>query len=368
MRKVIVSGGSGFIGSALVYHLLARGDVQVVNVDKLTYAANPKSLEVAEDQPNYSFELADICDLDRMREIVETWRPDAIVHLAAESHVDRSIDGPAAFVQTNIVGTQNLLDCALDHWSALEPVAKRAFRFLHVSTDEVFGSLGPSGQFSEESPYRPNSPYSASKAASDHLVRAWHETYGLPTLISNCTNNYGPRQHPEKLIPTVILKALTEEPIPVYGKGENVRDWLYVEDHAEALIRILERGIPGETYGVGGGCEKRNIELVRALCRLLDEMAPAAIGHCYEELITFVTDRLGHDYRYSMDSGKICRELGWQPRHSFEQGLRLTVRWYLDNRAWWETIIEEGYNAGRLGLVRDGRLAGSARRQAGDAA
>lgn len=349
--KVLVTGGAGFIGSAVVRFLIRETGVTIVNLDKLTYAANLRAVAEVADDPRYAFERVDICDRAEVDRVLRQHRPDAVMHLAAESHVDRSIDGPAAFVQTNIVGTATLLDAAVAYWRSLDEAGRAAFRFHHISTDEVFGTLGPEGHFTEESPYRPRSPYSASKASSDHLVRAWGETYGLPTLVSNCSNNYGPHQFPEKLFPVIITKALLGEPLPVYGKGENVRDWLYVEDHAAALWTIVSRGRPGETYNVGGWNEIRNIDAVRQVCTLLDEMAPRGDGRSYAEQITFVVDRPGHDFRYAIDAGKAARELGWRPAETFETGMRKTIRWYLDNRDWWEALIARGDAGRRLGLA-----------------
>jgi dTDP-glucose 4,6-dehydratase len=330
--------------------LVGEIGASVLNLDKLTYAANLASLRPIENHPGYTFRQADICDPEAIGEAFRAFAPDAVIHLAAESHVDRSIDGPGAFIRTNIDGTFVLLDAALAYWRGLPADRAGRFRFHHVSTDEVFGSLGSEGRFSEESRYQPNSPYAASKAAADHLVRAWHETFGLPTLMTNCSNNYGPFHFPEKLIPLVILKALHGEPIPVYGKGDNVRDWLYVEDHARALYEVVTRGRPGETYNVGGDGERTNIEVVRAICGLLDELTPHSPHRPHDRLITFVADRPGHDRRYAMDSGKLRRELGWAPQESFETGLRNTVAWYLDNRWWWEPIWSKTYRGGRLGL------------------
>jgi dTDP-glucose 4,6-dehydratase len=344
---ILVTGGAGFIGSAVVRRLLAGG-LRVVNVDCLTYAGNLDSLaDVAED-PRYAFEPVDVCDGPALRRVFETHRPGAVLHLAAESHVDRSIDGPGDFVRTNVVGTFTLLEEARRHWTALDAEAREAFRFVHVSTDEVFGSLGDAGRFDEETPYRPSSPYSASKAGSDHLVRAWHHTYGMPTLTTNCSNNYGPRQFPEKLIPHVLLNALTGKPLPVYGRGENVRDWLFVEDHAEALAAVLDRGRPGETYAVGGDSERRNIDVVRQICRTLDALRPDSAGP-YERLIAFVADRPGHDLRYAIDATKIRTELGWTPAESFETGLRRTVEWYLANPEWYGRILSGAYRLERIG-------------------
>lgn len=347
--KVLVTGGAGFIGSAVCRLFVAERQAAVLNVDKLTYAANLESLRPIENHPDYRFEKADICDRSAIAGLMAEFMPDAVLHLAAESHVDRSIDGPGEFIKTNIEGTYALLETTLDYWHRLPKQRAAAFRFHHVSTDEVFGSLGPDGKFSEESRYQPNSPYAASKAASDHLVRAWHETFGLPTVISNCSNNYGPYHFPEKLIPLAILKVLHGEAIPVYGKGDNVRDWLYVEDHARALHAIMTRGRPGETYNVGGDGERTNLEVVTTICELMDEMLPNSPHRPHANFITFVTDRPGHDRRYAMDAGKLQRELGWRPRESFETGLRKTVAWYLDNRWWWEPIWSAKYKGDRLG-------------------
>ncbi len=349
--KILVTGGAGFIGSAVVRLLIAETTHCVVNLDKLTYAANPDALAAVADHRRYRFERADICDAAAVADVFAQHDPDAVMHLAAETHVDRSIDGPAVFVQTNVVGTQILLDAALRHWRGMPAERAARFRFHHISTDEVFGSLGPTGRFTETTRYEPNSPYSASKAASDHLARAWHATYGLPVVLSNCSNNYGPFQFPEKLIPLTIVKALCEEALPVYGTGDNVRDWLHVDDHARALLDVLTRGRVGESYNVGGRSERTNIEVVRAICALLDELAPRAGGRTYAGLITFVADRPGHDKRYAMDASKIERELGWVPRETFESGLRGTVSWYLENRAWWERIRASRYAGDRLGLA-----------------
>jgi dTDP-glucose 4,6-dehydratase len=333
-------------------HLLVSRGHQIVNVDALTYAACPESLAALEKNPLYAFEHANICDSARLARIFKEHAPEAVIHMAAESHVDRSIDGSAVAIQTNLVGTHNLLNAALDYWRSLPAEKQKSFRFLHISTDEVFGSLGKTGKFNEETLYRPNSPYSASKAGSDHLVRAWHHTYGLPALITNCSNNYGPRQFPEKLIPLMILNALEGKPLPVYGTGENVRDWLYVDDHAEALTLVLDKGRPGETYCIGGDCERRNIDIVKAICGLLDQKLG---GGPREKLITFVADRPGHDLRYAIDFTKITRELGWKPKVTFEQGLARTVDWYLANRAWWEAVRARGYKGERLGAVKSGK-------------
>lgn len=350
MSTVVVTGGSGFIGSALVRRLLAHTAHHVVNVDKLTYAASEESLREVAGHDRYHFEHADICDADAMRAILATHRPSAIMHLAAETHVDRSIDGPAAFVQTNIVGTFVMLSEALAYWRTLPDDARDAFRFVHVSTDEVFGSLAEHATASEQTAYAPRSPYAASKAASDHLVRACHHTYALPAITTNSSNNYGPYQYPEKLIPLVVQRARAGEAIPVYGSGEHVRDWLYVDDHADALLAVLERGVAGRSYNIGGGAERKNIDVVRALCVLLDELAPATrAGHA--ALITHVADRPGHDLRYALDTSRIARELGWRPRTDFASGLRRTVEWYLANTAWVERI-QAGRHAGeRLGLA-----------------
>jgi dTDP-glucose 4,6-dehydratase len=350
-KRLLVTGGAGFIGSALVRHLIAEAPHEVLVVDKLTYAGNLDSLAPVAKDPRFRFAREDICDGPKMRELMRGFRPQIVMHLAAESHVDRSIDGPADFVRTNVVGTFALLEAALDHWRSLKGAEKETFRFHHVSTDEVFGSLGPDGLFTEEAPYRPNSPYSATKAASDHLVRAWRHTYGLPAVLSNCSNNYGPYHFPEKLIPLTILNALEGKALPVYGRGENVRDWLYVEDHARALMLVAEKGRLGESYNVGGGSERRNIDVVRAICALLDEIAPDPRIGPRERLIAFVEDRPGHDLRYAIDASKIARELGWAPRESFETGLRKTVEWFLAHRGWWSRIRSGQYRGERLGIV-----------------
>ena len=349
--KILVTGGAGFIGSAVVRHIIRDTDWTVANVDKLTYAGNLESLAEARSSNRHTHFKVDIRDRAAIADILQGFRPDAMLHLAAESHVDRSIDGAAPFIETNIGGTYVLLDVALAYWRTLDDTAKARFRFQHISTDEVFGSLGPTGKFSETTPYQPNSPYAASKAASDHLVRAWHHTHGLPTLATNCSNNYGPYHFPEKLIPLTIIRALRGESLPVYGKGENVRDWLHVEDHAEALTLVLRKGRPGETYNVGGDSERRNIDVVRAICAALDELLPNGMNRPHDKLIQFVTDRPGHDQRYAIDASKIRNELGWRPRYNFEDGLRQTVRWYLDNRGWWERVMSGAYRGERLGLV-----------------
>jgi dTDP-glucose 4,6-dehydratase len=348
--KVLVTGGAGFIGSALIRYLIQETDAEVVNLDKLTYAAMPEALASVAGDPRYAFERVDICDGAELRRVFAEHRPDSVMHLAAESHVDRSIDNPAAFVQTNVVGTYTLLETTSAYWNELEPRVRRRFRFQHVSTDEVFGSLGESGLFTERTPYRPNSPYSASKAASDHLVRAWHHTFGLPAITSNCSNNYGPYQFPEKLIPLIAINGLRGKALPVYGKGENIRDWLYVEDHVRALWVVLTRGEVGETYNVGGGNEMRNIDVVRMICDILDELEPRHDGGARRDQISFVQDRPGHDQRYAIDASRICGELDWLPKESFSSGLRKTVAWYLDNRTWWERVLAAGHDGARLGL------------------
>jgi dTDP-glucose 4,6-dehydratase len=345
----LVTGGAGFIGSAVVRMLVARGE-RVVNVDCLTYAGNLESLASIAGSPNYAFERCDIGDAAEIRRVFNTYHPSAVMHLAAESHVDRSIDGPSVFVQTNIVGTFTMLQEARRYWSALPADEATRFRFLYISTDEVFGSLGNEGFFVEETPYDPNSPYAASKAAADHLVRAWYRTYGLPCLLTNCSNNFGPYQFPEKLMPLIILNGILGLPLPVYGQGLNVRDWLYVDDHAHALLTVLERGRLGETYLVSGRSERRNIDVVRAICALLDELAPDPTVGPREALIQFVADRPGHDLRYAIDASKLEQELGWRPRETFDSALRKTVRWYLENREWWERVRSGTYRGERLGL------------------
>ena len=349
--KLLVTGGAGVIGSAVVRHIIRTTDWSVANVDRLTYAGNLESLAEALSSNRHRHYKTDIRDRPSLDAIFAEVRPDAVLHLAAESHVDRSIDGAAPFIETNVGGTYVLLEAALAYWRTLDETARARFRFQHISTDEVFGSLGPTGRFTEATPYAPNSPYSASKAASDHLVRAWHHTYGLPTLATNCSNNYGPYHFPEKLIPLVIIRALRGESLPVYGQGENVRDWLHVEDHAEALTLVLRKGRPGETYNVGGDSERRNIDVVRGICRLLDEMLPNNANRPHERLIQFVTDRPGHDARYAIDASKVRDELGWRPRHDFDAGLRDTVRWFLENRGWWERVMSGAYRGERLGLT-----------------
>lgn len=348
MKKIIVTGGAGFIGSALIRYLVAGHLAEVLNLDKLTYAGNPESLQEVAGSPLYHFEKLDICDAEGVSKLFAEFQPDALIHLAAESHVDRSIDDPLAFIRTNITGTAALLQCALTYWQTLSDSRKAAFRFQHVSTDEVYGSLGRDGYFTEQTPYDPKSPYSASKASSDHLVRAWHHTFGLPVLISNCSNNYGPYHFPEKLIPLVILNALEGKSLPIYGKGDNIRDWLYVEDHAKALWLIQQKGIPGETYNIGGHNERTNLEVVRTICRILDELRPKKSGS-YEDQIDFVQDRPGHDLRYAIDPSKLRNTLGWVPETDFDSGIRKTVQWYLDNDWWWRPIRERKYAGERLG-------------------
>lgn len=349
MMRVIVTGGAGFIGSNLVRLLLERG-CEVLNIDALTYAGNIHSLDDVADLPAYRFLHADVRDAELMRRTMKEYSPDWVMHLAAESHVDRSIDDPGDFITTNVMGTFSMLQSALDCYRSLEGERKQRFRFHYISTDEVYGTLGRDGLFTEATPYSPHSPYSASKAASDHLVRAWHDTYGLPVLVTNCSNNYGPYQFPEKLIPVVILKALAGEPIPVYGKGENVRDWLYVLDHCEALFTVVSSGNPGETYNIGGNNEKTNLELVELLCSHLDELRPRADGGSYRDQITFVRDRPGHDLRYAIDASKIRRELGWEPKQDHSSGFRKTIEWYLTHEEWWRRILSGDYRLERLGI------------------
>jgi dTDP-glucose 4,6-dehydratase len=348
--KILLTGGAGFIGSAVVRQLIRETEAEVVNVDKLTYAGNLASLAETRLNPRHHFEHVDICDASEVARVFLEHQPDAVMHLAAESHVDRSIDGPGAFIETNVVGTFTLLHAARSYWNGLKGDAKERFRFHHISTDEVYGSLGAEGFFVESTSYDPRSPYSASKASSDHLVRAWHHTYGLPTLITNCSNNYGPYHFPEKLIPLVILNAKAGKPLPIYGKGDNVRDWLYVDDHARALRLVLEKGEPGETYNIGGHNERTNLEVVQEICKLLDEMRPDSPHAPHANLITYVADRPGHDKRYAIDASKIEHELGWRPSETFETGLRRTVAWYLDNDEWCRDVQSGGYRQERLGL------------------
>lgn len=347
-KKILVTGGAGFIGSALVRKIINESDHEVLNIDKLTYAGHLESLESVCGSDRYNLKKIDICDSEQINHVFNEFKPDVIMHLAAESHVDRSIDGSAEFIKTNVNGTHTLLEEAKQYWQKLEGEEKDNFRFLHVSTDEVYGELGKTGFFTEETPYDPRSPYSSSKASSDHLVRAWYHTYGLPTMITNCSNNYGPYQFPEKLIPVVILKALQGKEIPVYGTGENVRDWLYVDDHARALLTVVEKGVPGETYNIGGHNEKQNLEVVHTICDTLDELVAKDSKH--KEQISFVTDRPGHDFRYAIDASKIEKELGWTPEETFESGMKKTIKWYLDNIGWCEAVTENNYSLERLGI------------------
>ena len=347
MKKILVTGGAGFIASALIRHLIKTTDYQILNLDKLTYAGNLESLSEISDDKNYQFVQGDIGDFELLTLLFNDFQPDAVMHLAAESHVDRSIDGPAEFIQTNIVGTYNLLNCAKNYWQNLSEDKQASFRFQHISTDEVYGSLGAEGLFEETTPYDPRSPYSASKASSDHLVMAWFHTYGLPVLLTNCSNNYGPYHFPEKLIPLVILNALDGKDLPVYGKGDNIRDWLYVDDHAKALALVLEKGVPGETYNVGGNNERTNLEVVETICDILDELCPKK--KAYREQIVFVKDRPGHDKRYAIDATKLKTQLGWKPEENFDTGIRRTIQWYLDNKWWWGPIREAKYSGERLG-------------------
>lgn len=347
-RRILVTGGAGFIGSAVARNILAGSDDHVLVYDKLTYAGSTTSLASVASHPSYRFVEADICDRAAVDRALAEFRPDTIMNLAAETHVDRSIDGPAAFARTNVLGTVTLLEAATGYWKALDEAGRSSFRLHHISTDEVFGSLGAQGAFTETTAYDPRSPYSASKAASDHFVSAWHHTYGLPTILTNCSNNYGPFQFPEKLIPLTIINALEGRPIRVYGTGTNVRDWLHVDDHVEALLVAVRQGTPGETYCIGGDSERANIDVVRTICRILDEVAPDAAGP-HDRLITYVSDRPGHDFRYAIDPAKIGRDLGWQPRQSFEAGIAHTVAWYLENRDWWRALREGVYQGERLG-------------------
>ncbi|QCR35740.1 dTDP-glucose 4,6-dehydratase [Nissabacter sp. SGAir0207] len=353
--KILVTGGAGFIGSAVVRHIINHTDDSVLVVDSLTYAGNLESLAGVAEHPRYRFAQVNICDRTALDTLFAEYQPDAVMHLAAESHVDRSIDGPAAFIETNIIGTYSLLEAARHYWAALEPARKAAFRLHHISTDEVYGDLhGTDDLFTETTPYAPSSPYSASKASSDHLVRAWQRTYGLPTLVTNCSNNYGPYHFPEKLIPLIILNALAGKPLPVYGNGQQVRDWLYVEDHARALYKVVTEGEIGETYNIGGHNERKNIDVVKTICGILDELIsekPAGVAH-FADLITYVTDRPGHDMRYAIDASKIERTLGWKPEETFESGILKTVQWYLDNKEWWQRVQDGSYAGQRLGLQK----------------
>jgi len=350
MKTLLVTGGAGFIGGCFVRLLLDDSRVRIINFDKLTYAGNLESLEGAERAPNYAFVQGDIADAEALEKVFDEFEPDVVVNFAAESHVDRSIDGPREFLQTNVVGTFELLTAAKRHWEKLSPAGRGDFRFLHVSTDEVYGSLGATGKFTETTPYAPNSPYSASKAAADHFVRAFHHTYHFPTLTTNCSNNYGPYQFPEKLIPLMILNALEGKSLPVYGDGGNIRDWLYVEDHCSAILRVLEAGTPGEVYNIGGDSERTNLQVVHAICDLVDEMRPGLAHRPCRSLLKFVTDRPGHDRRYAIDAAKIEKALGWRPEENFESGIRRTVRWYLDNPRWIERVTSGKYRRERLGL------------------
>ena len=349
--KILVTGGAGFIGSAVIRHIIKNTDNHVLNVDKLTYAGNLESLIEVENSPRYSFKQIDICDADAIDRAFNEFQPELIMHLAAESHVDRSIDGPAEFINTNIVGTYTLLEAARKYWQELDDDKQTAFRFHHISTDEVYGDLeGTTDLFTETTPYAPSSPYSASKASSDHLVRAWHRTYGLPIIVTNCSNNYGPYHFPEKLIPLVILNAIDGKQLPIYGKGEQIRDWLYVEDHARALYKVVTEGTIGETYNIGGQNEKQNIEVVKTICQILDELKPQLNGQPYESLITFVKDRPGHDLRYAIDSTKIKNDLGWMPQETFDSGICKTVEWYLNNLEWCHRVQDGSYQRERLGV------------------
>lgn len=349
--KILLTGGAGFIGSAVVRHIIQTTNDIVLNIDKLTYAGNLESLKEVDQNPRYQFQQVDICDSLKLEQAFEQFQPDAVMHLAAESHVDRSIDGPAAFIQTNIVGTYTLLEVARKYWQSLNNTKKDAFRFHHISTDEVYGDLeGTTELFTETTSYAPSSPYSASKASSDHLVRAWQRTYGLPTIVTNCSNNYGPYHFPEKLIPLVILNALDGKALPIYGKGDQIRDWLFVEDHARALYQVVTQGAVGETYNIGGHNEKQNIEVVKSICKILDELKPQANAQPYENLITFVKDRPGHDLRYAIDATKIAKELGWVPEETFETGIRKTVLWYLENLEWCRRVQDGSYQRERLGV------------------
>jgi len=349
-KKILVTGGAGFIGSALVRYLIEYTDHHVLNVDALTYAGNLSSLASVSGNDRYQFAQVDIRDANALNAQFAAFKPDVVMHLAAESHVDRSIEGPAAFIETNLIGTFNMLSAALTHWRGLDEAAQQAFRFHHISTDEVFGALGDEGFFTEETAYDPRSPYSASKAGSDHLVSAWQHTYGMPVLLTNCSNNYGPYHFPEKLIPLMIIKCLAGEALPVYGDGSNVRDWLYVDDHVRAMLAVVEGGTPGESYMVGGNSEQTNLRVVEVICETLDDIRPRSDGKSYKEQIAYVTDRPGHDFRYAIDASKLKNELGWEPTETFESGMERTINWYLDNETWWQDILSGAYRGERLGL------------------
>ena len=353
--KIVVTGGAGFIGSAVIRHIIHNTDDEVLNIDKLTYAGNLESLKDIDQSPRYEFQQIDICDKEALEQVFDSFQPNLVMHLAAESHVDRSIDGPAEFINTNIVGTYHLLEVARQYWKKLDGIGKQQFRFHHISTDEVYGDLeGTTGLFTETTPYAPSSPYSASKASSDHLVRAWHRTYDFPILVTNCSNNYGPYHFPEKLIPLVILNALDGKALPIYGKGNQIRDWLFVEDHARALYKVVTEGKVGETYNIGGHNEKQNIEVVKTICQILDELQPRADGIQYESLITFVKDRPGHDLRYAIDASKIANELNWTPKETFDSGIRKTVEWYLSNTEWCSRVQNGSYQRQKIGISRIG--------------
>lgn len=349
--RILVTGGAGFIGSAMVRYLIQETSHEVLTVDKLTYAGSLTSLNSVKQHSRFSFKQLDICNQDSMKRLFAEFAPDAIFHLAAETHVDRSIDGPGEFIQSNIVGTYSLLEAARNYWSSLSLKAQASFRFVHISTDEVFGSLGLSGKFTEATAYSPRSPYAASKASADHLVRAWFHTFKMPTIITNCSNNYGPYQFPEKLIPLMCIKTMQGSPLPIYGNGSNIRDWLYVDDHVRALLCVMERGVPGSTYNIGGECEKTNLEVVQQICSHFDTLLPQSAFYPHSSLISYVTDRPGHDFRYSIDTHKISTELGWRPLETFETGLLKTIKWYLAHASWWEPILHDRYQGERLGQI-----------------